>query len=176
MDNFLEENKQILSKSKSINKSASFNTSKIKSLEPIVPSINNYSSKERDEIIKENLSPEQISSVLPKVYLPHFNTLIKSSDKIPIKISENTKKVINIKSNKSLSFKVDLVNRTLKFENGKEYDLNILTNENSKTGKSIDKDDIIELANVYLNLNIPTKNKKNVFIKAVKEKIGIDTE
>jgi hypothetical protein len=176
MDNFLEENKKILSKSKSINKSATFNASKLKSLNPIIPSVDNYNSKERDVIIKENLTPKQISSALPKVFLPHFNTLIKPSGKVDIKILENSKRTVNVKSGKSILFKVDLVNRILKFDNGKEYDINTLVSENSKTGKSIDKDDLIELANVYLNLNIPTKNKKNIFIKAVKEKIGIDTE
>jgi len=155
-----------ISKSKSTNPKATFNQPK--SLSSITKSKSNIL------YYQDELSLSQLKVILPNVNLPKYSTMIKTEPSLAIfKTSEVSQKSVLIKTDKSNNFKIDTINNKLIFDNGKSYDLDILNELNSRTGKSIDKDTAIEIANEYLKLNIPSKNKKSVFVKAIREKIGI---
>jgi hypothetical protein len=113
-------------------------------------------------------------SNLPIVNIPLIRTIItKNKNEIKFEFSNETRKVVDIKINKSETYKLDLAKKILTFEDGKVFNLETLNTLNSRTGRSIDKNEIMSLANDYLNLNIASKNKKEVFIKGIKEKLGI---
>jgi hypothetical protein len=169
--NFFEENVELLQSSKKINPEASFNRPKF-----VSPSLKKYFDEEKEIIITGNLTVQEISKLLPKISLPKGRTLIPQISKA-IEIREDiNKKVLNIKSEKASAFVIDDVNNIVVFANGREFTLDSLTNINSKKGYSIDKDIAMEIANDYLKLNIPSKNKKSVFIKAIRERLGLGQE
>ena len=169
--NFIKENAENLETSKPINPEASFNKPKF-----ITPSLKKYYVEDRELIITENLSAKELSKLLPKVNLPKINTIIPPVNK-KIEIKSNvSKKVDNLQPDKALNFTIDYKNQIVKFSNGKEFLLDTLTDINSKKGYSIDKDTAMEIANDYLKLAIPSKNKKSVFIKAIRETIGLAPE
>lgn len=163
MSNILQKS---LSKSKSTNPKATFNQPKYLS------SIN----KPKSNILyyQNELTKSQLNKILPKIDLPKYSTMIKTEPSLAVfKTTEATQKSVLIKTDKSQNFKIDTINNKLIFDNGKTYELDILNDLNSRTGKSIDKDTAIEIANEYLKLNIPSKNKKSVFVKAIRDKLGI---
>jgi hypothetical protein len=154
---FITKNIDTLQESKSVNPEASFNKSKF------------TPSSSRNKYINESISFNE----LPKVILPKTSTIIKTKVIIPeIKYNENVK-IANIQSDKTVEFVIDKSRDSVIFSNGKEFFLDSLTDINSKKGYSIDKNTAMEIANDYLKLNIPSKNKKSVFIKSIREKLGL---
>ncbi len=113
-------------------------------------------------------------SDLPKIKLPLINTLIKSPNKIKFLISNKDRAVVKINTEDIDKYKIDKSKQVVVFPDGKEFNLNSLTNLNSRTGKSIEKSDAVDLANNYLKLGIPSKSKKNIFIKAIREKLKLE--
>jgi hypothetical protein len=168
---FFEANAETLSLSKKVNPEASFNKPKFLS-----PSIKKYFNEDKQIIITENLSSQELNKILPKISLPKNKTLLTYVNKdIEVKKDIN-KRILNIKTEKAAGFTIDIANNIVVFSNGKEFSLDSLTDINSKKGYSIDKDTAMEISNEYLNLNIPSKNKKSVFIKAIREKLGLQEE
>ncbi len=111
---------------------------------------------------------------LPVIKLPLTKTLIyKSFSPVKLDIVKNSREIVDVKINKSETYKIDKVKNIITFEDGKFFYLDSLNTLNSRTGKSIDKNDTVLLANTYLNLDIPSKNKKEVFINKIKEKLGL---
>jgi hypothetical protein len=155
--NFIAKNTEVLQVSKSVNPEASFNKPKF------------TPSSSKSKYVNESVSFNE----LPKVILPKISTIIKTKVFIPeIKYNENVK-IANIQSDKSVEFVIDRTRDSVIFSNGKEFFLDSLTDINSKKGYSIDKNTAMEIANDYLKLNIPSKNKKSIFIKAIREKLGL---
>jgi hypothetical protein len=113
-------------------------------------------------------------SDLPKVKFPLINTMIKNHSKIKFIISDKERAVIKINTDDIDNYKIDKSKQVVVFPDGREFILNSLTNLNSRTGKSIEKSDAVELANTYLKLGIPSKSKKNIFIKAIREKLKLE--
>lgn len=164
--NFISKNVETLQESKSVNPEASFNKTKF-----IPFSKSKYI--EENIIDVNKLTFEELESILPRVSFPKTSTIIKTKDFIPeIKYNENVK-IANIQSDKSIEFIIDKTRDSVIFSNGKEFFLDSLTDINSKKGYSIDKNTAMEIANDYLKLNIPSKNKKSIFIKSIREKIGL---
>jgi hypothetical protein len=132
----------------------------------------------RQAVIDENLD----LSILPKVSLPKTSTIIKIRPKMLPDIiveEDSAKKGIETGFSKAYSFEVDKTRKLLVIKNEyekEEFPLDTLVSETSKTGKSIDKKDAIRIANTYLGLGIKPQNKKNIFIKAIRDKIGIGPE
>ncbi len=113
-------------------------------------------------------------SDLPVIKLPLTKTLIyKSFSPISLDIVKKSREIVDVKINKSETYKIDKVKNIITFEDGKFFYLDSLNTLNSRTGKSIDKNDAVLLANTYLNLDIPSKNKKEIFINKIKEKLGL---
>lgn len=167
---FIKQNIQEVRKGASINTKATFN-------QLITPSVEKYKSRERDLILQENLTPKQLSKILPKVELPKIDTLIKTKyKKLNVEDTINVVKIVSLETDKTYNFKINTESQKVIFNNGKEYDIQSLTSFSSRTGKSLDKDEAMELANKYLNLGIPSKSKKSVFIKAIREKLGLEPE
>jgi hypothetical protein len=117
----------------------------------------------------------------PKINFPFLNTIIPIQIKPSIVEMESLatfRKTAKISYDKTVNFEIDTNRNMLIVKNGfgqmKEYSLNMLSLESSRSGKSIDKKDAVELANVFLKLSIPPQNKKNVFIKSIRERIGLE--
>ena len=110
---------------------------------------------------------------LPKIKLPLINTLLNTPDKINIEISDKQRAIVKNITDKTETYKIDNIKQIIIFSDGREFRLDTLTNLNSRSGKSIEKSDAVELANVYLKLGIPSKSKKNIFIKAIREKLKL---
>jgi hypothetical protein len=114
---------------------------------------------------------------LPIVNLPLIKTLISTrSDFVNIEIVDKNRKLINLVNDSILTYKIDPVKQIIRFQDGKEFKLDTLNDYNSRTGKSIDKADAVELANKYLKLAIPSKSKKIIFVNEIRKKLGLELE
>jgi len=117
---------------------------------------------------------------MSKVVFPQFSTLVPPFIKsIPSITKLDVSPQQNFLSQNSLPFYIDYERKVLVINSGqinKEYTLDQISNFNSKTGKSLDKNEAIELANSFLKLNIKTSSKKKVFIEAIRKKIGLPQE
>jgi len=117
---------------------------------------------------------DKIINELPMIKFPLTKTLVyKSFSNVKLDIVKNSRKIVDVKINKSETYKIDKVKNIIKFDDGKFFYLDSLNLLNSRTGKSIDKNDAVLLANTYLNLDIPSKNKKEIFITKIREKLGL---
>lgn len=122
----------------------------------------------------KSLKTDKIINELPVIKLPLTKTLVyKSLSATKLDIVKNSRKIIDVKINKSETYKIDKVKNIITFDDGKFFYLDSLNILNSRTGKSIDKNDAVLLANTYLNLDIPSKNKKEIFITKIREKLGL---
>ncbi len=113
-------------------------------------------------------------SDLPRIKLPLINTLINNTGLIKLEFDNKIRNVIKVAPDVSENYIIDKNKQVIVFPNGKEFKLNSLTNLSSRTGKSIEKSEAMELANDYLKLAIPSKSKKDIFIKAIREKLKLD--
>lgn len=125
---------------------------------------------------KSRVSSRKINeySDLPRVKIPLINTIIKIPSKIKLEFDNKERNVVKILADESENYRIDKNKQLIIFPDGKEFRINSLTNFNSRTGKSIEKSEAIELANVYLKLGIPSKSKKDIFIKAIREKLKLE--
>jgi len=121
------------------------------------------------------LQKKSIYDDLPKVKIPLINTLISTPDKIDLSISDKQRVVIKNLTDDFDNYKIDKIKQLIIFSDGREFKLDTLTDLSSRTGKSIEKSDAVELANTYLKLGIPSKSKKSIFIKAIREKLKLDS-
>jgi hypothetical protein len=121
------------------------------------------------------LQKKSIYDDLPKVKIPLINTLIYTPDKIDLSISDKQRVIIKNLTDDFDNYKIDKTKQLIIFYDGREFKLDTLTNLSSRTGKSIEKSDAVELANTYLKLGIPSKSKKSIFIKAIREKLKLDS-
>lgn len=122
----------------------------------------------------KSLKTDKIINELPVIKLPLTKTLVyKPFSATKLDIVKNSRKIIDVKINKSETYKIDKVKNIITFDDGKFFYLDSLNILNSRTGKSIDKNDAVLLANTYLNLDIPSKNKKEIFITKIKEKLSL---
>lgn len=177
--------KQSLKSSSGFNPSASFNVApapapkikilkKLSSLGPIEPE------KQIAEIKPETIREK--SDRLPEVRFPYIKTLITPNppDIIFLNQLSPTKKFQTPKKIESITnFKIDFDRGFLivgEGQNIKEYNLESINSSSSKTLKSISKSEAQELANVYLKLKIPPQQKKDVFIRAIRNKINLPEE
>ena len=116
------------------------------------------------------------------ITFPQQSTLIPIRPKQPISIIEASDMgKVGLKSiDLSPKFVLDKERNVLIVDNGRgqkiQYDLDTLVSENSKIGKSIDKKNAIELANVYLQLGVKPQLKKQEFIKQIRARIGLPPE
>lgn len=131
-------------------------------------------------IKKYNILSFSVKDKMSKVVFPQFSTLVPPFIKsIPPVTKLDVSPQQNFLSQNSLPFYVDYERKVLVINSGqinKEYTLDQISNFNSKTGKSLDKNEAIELANSFLKLNIKTSSKKKVFIEAIRKKIGLPDE
>jgi hypothetical protein len=147
------------------------NNKKLKSIEPI--------DKKSEVVETKKINYKNLSIIFPQ-----YQTLIDIRPNIDLndilsKPTTSPRKAININTDKSDKFFIDNVKKVLVIGEGyntKEYPLDILTSKSSRTGKTISKSDAAELANVYLKLNIKAQNKKDIFIKEIRAKIGLPPE
>lgn len=118
---------------------------------------------------------------VPTVSFPIYTSLIPIRENISPEIIMNTtesKKALQKETFKA-KYKIDYKRNVLVLGEGptaKEYPFDILVSETSRTNKSIDKKEAIEIANVYLKLGIKPQNKKNIFIKQIREKLNLPPE
>lgn len=168
----LKKFKENLSKSKIESSPATFNA-KPKGLKKLGA----ISNVEKIEIEKE---PEYMSYEKLVINFPVYNTI---KPIVYVDLSENLKstvssprKAVKISTDNSMAFKIDTNRNVLIIGNGlKEYNLDTLSSVSSRAG-TLNKNEIIELANTYLKLNIKVQNKKEVFIKEIRNKIGLPPE
>lgn len=121
---------------------------------------------------------------ISNVYItfPQTSTLIPIKPKIPAVILEKSAteksslKGIDI----NVNYRVDFERNALFVDDGRggkrKYDLDTLVSENSKIGKSIDKKEAIELANVFLKLGVKPQLKKQEFIRQIRQYINLPPE
>ncbi len=118
---------------------------------------------------------------VPTVSFPIYTSLIPIRENISPEIIMNTtesKKALQKEAFKA-KYKVDYKRNVLVLGEGptaKEYPFDILVSETSRTNKSIDKKEAVEIANVYLKLGIKPQNKKNIFVKQIREKLNLPPE
>jgi hypothetical protein len=119
-------------------------------------------------------------SNLPKIKFPQFSTLVPDIIKIiPEPLNTETAPQQNVSKQNTLNYYINSEKNVLVIDDGsiyKEYNLDKITDLSSKSGKSLDKNEAIELANVYLKLNIKTSSKKSVFIQSIRKLIGLPPE
>jgi len=152
---------------------ATFNIkNKLKGLAPL-------NAPKRVDIKKISIEDEDFEQVM----FPKESTLIKIKQvdlsKYNLDKRLSPRKVINITTTQTGKFIIDNDRNILIVGEGvnqKEYFLNSLVSSNSKVGQTISKNEAVELANTYLRLGIKPQNKKEVFIKEIRQKIGLPTE
>lgn len=116
------------------------------------------------------------------IVFPQVSTLIPIKPKIPAVILEkSTTEKSSLKGIElNVNYQVDFERNALFVDDGRggkrKYDLDTLVSENSKIGKSIDKKEAIELANVFLKLGVKPQLKKQEFIRQIREYIGLPAE
>jgi hypothetical protein len=116
------------------------------------------------------------------ISFPQQSTLIPIRPKLPVEIIEKTDitkvglKGINISANFEVNYQKNALFITDSQGNVIKYDLDTLVSENSRTGKSIDKKNAIELANTYLKLGIKPQLKKEEFVRKIREYIKLPPE
>lgn len=119
-------------------------------------------------------------SNLPKIKFPQFSTLVPDIIRyIPEALENEINPKQNVSKQNSLNYYINYEKNVLVIDDGsvyKEYSLDKITDLSSKSGKSLDKNEAIELANVYLKLNIKTSSKKSVFIQSIRKLIGLPPE
>jgi len=127
-------------------------------------------------------SPRKLITGLPRVEFPYIRTLIEpNSPEIVFlnKLSPTKKFETPRRIDIAPVFVVDNDRRVLIVGEGinrREYELSSINSSSSKTQKSISKSEAQELANTYLKLKIPPQQKKDVFIRAIREKINLSEE
>jgi hypothetical protein len=136
--------------------------------------------KELRNVTIEKKEEQQLTNI--RIKFPETSTLITIKPKLPAIIIEKT---VSEKSSLkgldfSVNFYVDKERNALFVDDGRggkrKYDLDTLVNENSRTGKSIDKKDAIELANVFLKIGVKPQLKKQEFIKQIRAFIELPPE
>ncbi len=145
------------------------------------PKSSRYDSLERTQVLDEKLSIEELSKILPKIKLPSISLIIKNDNKTPPRVinAVTPRKIQSVSQDLNIKYKVDNTRQVLIVGEGKtykEYPFNSLVDSTTRTNKVIDKAEAVEIANVYLKLKIPSQNKKSIFIKAIREKLGLDSE
>lgn len=127
-------------------------------------------------------SSKKLISELPRVEFPYIQTLIEPNPPELVfmnKLSPTKRFETPRRIEYTPIFKVDFERQILIVGEGinqKEYELSSLNSSSSKTQKSISKSQAQELANTYLKLKIPPQQKKDVFIRAIREKINLPEE
>lgn len=127
----------------------------------------------------DSLSVQELTSILPSVKLPTTATIIPIREKISASIlamSIPEKQIVKI-GDQNIKYRVDTNKQVLVLEEGnlvKEFPFDTLVEENSRTGKSIDKKDAVDIANRFMKLGIAPQSKKGVFIKEIRKKIGLE--
>ncbi len=136
--------------------------------------------KELRNISIDKKEEKQLNNI--HINFPLTSTLIYIKPKLPAIIIEKTAtEKTSLKGlDLSVNFYVDKDKNALFVNDGRggvrKYDLDTLVSENSRIGKSIDKKDAIELANVYLKLGIKPQLKKQEFIKQIRARIELPPE
>jgi len=116
------------------------------------------------------------------IVFPDTSTLIPIKPKIPAVILEKsiTEKSILKGIDINVNYQIDFEKNALFVDDGRggkrKYDLDTLVSENSKIGKSIDKKEAIELANVFLKLGVKPQLKKQEFIRQIRQYINLPPE
>lgn len=127
-------------------------------------------------------SPRKLISGLPRVEFPYIRTLIEPNPPEIVfmnKLSPTKKFDTPRRIEIAPIFVVDNDRQVLIVGEGisrREYELSSINSSSSKTQKSISKSEAQELANTYLKLKIPPQQKKDVFIRAIREKINLPEE
>ncbi len=136
---------------------------------------------EKNKILDEDLSIKELSKILPKVKLPSISLIIKNENKTPPRIitAVTPRKLQSVSQDLNIKYKIDNVRQILSVGEGKtykEYPFSSIIDINTRSNKVIDKAEAVEIANIYLKLKIPSQNKKAIFIKAIREKLGLEAE
>lgn len=134
-------------------------------------------------LIYNTLNKEDIKK-LDNLFIefPYIETLVPIIDKLPPSIFAYSGSYTPLKATYSIGVKVsvDEFNKTLTVYDDKGfekvYKIDSINSSNLKSGKSLDKKEVVELANYYLKLNIKPQNKKSEFVKAIREKVGLPPE
>ena len=127
-------------------------------------------------------SPRKLISGLPRVEFPYIRTLIEPNPPEIIfmnKLSPTKKFDTPRRIDIAPIFMIDIDRQVLIVGEGinrREYELSSINSSSSKTQKSISKSEAQDLANTYLKLKIPPQQKKDVFIRAIREKINLPEE
>jgi hypothetical protein len=134
-------------------------------------------------LIYNTLNKEDVNKI-DNIFIefPYIETLVPVIDKLPPSIFAYSGTYTPLKTTYSIGVKwnVDNYNKTLTVYDDKGiekvYKIDSINSSNLKTGKSLDKKEVVELANYYLKLNIKPQNKKSEFVKAIREKVGLSPE
>lgn len=154
----------------------------LKKLKGLVPIVENEERRIK-RIVKVELNKDDIKQLTNfPIQFPYIETLIPLIDKLPPSIFAHSGTYTPLKATYSIGTKwnIDKNNNTLVVYDDrgyeKTYKIDTINSSNLKTGKSLDKKEVVELANYYLKLNIKPQNKKIEFIKAIREKVGLPPE
>lgn len=149
----------------------------------ITPTETKVSDQPQRKILQKDYSFDTLKKFLPSISLPQINTLITSKPHTYEKINKRSaspQKALPIPKMEQVGkFYIDEARSVLVVGEGskaKEFALETISDFNSRTGKSISKSEAQDIANNYLKLNIKAQEKKGVFIKAIRSKIGLPPE